>query len=324
MVEGKITSPWAEKVNTASPLPEYPRPQMVRENWLNLNGLWDYAIRPRGEDLPAAFDGKILVPFAIESALSGVGKNVGKDHRLWYRRTVSIPSAFKKKTILLHFGAVDWQCDVYVNGKKAGTHQGGYDPFSIDISGFVKAGPQEILVSVWDPSDEGPQPRGKQVNKPHAIWYTPVTGIWQTVWLEGVPKSFIAGTKQTPDIDKKNLRVQIIANALQAGDKIKISAWDDTQMVAEQQLEGTEAILNIANPKLWSPANPFLYGLRVAIIRKGKVIDEVKSYFAMRKISTGVDNNGIQRMLLNNEFVFSIRPARSGLVAGWAIYRPNG
>jgi beta-galactosidase/beta-glucuronidase len=189
MVPGKITTPWAEQVNADNPLPEYPRPQMVRKDWMNLNGQWQYSILPKTEEaVPASYLGKILVPFAVESALSGVGKPVGRDSVLWYERTVSAPSSLRKGTVLLHFGAVDWQCDVYVNGKKVGAHQGGFDPFSFDITAALnKGGNQEIAVRVWDPSDDGPQPRGKQINKPHGIWYTPVTGIWQTVWLEGVP-----------------------------------------------------------------------------------------------------------------------------------------
>ena len=312
LVEGKISTPWAEKVDPSGTLPEYPRPQMVRENWLNLNGLWDYAIRPLKENAPAVFDGKILVPFAVESALSGVGKNVGKDNRLWYNRTFSIPSSFKNKTTLIHFGAVDWQCEVYVNGKKAGTHQGGYDPFSLDISAFLKSGQQEIMISVWDPSDEGPQPRGKQVNKPHGIWYTPVTGIWQTVWLEGVPKTYIESTIQTPDVDQRNFNVKAVVRNMQPGDRLKITAWDGTQQVAEQEVEGADATLKINKPKLWSPKNPFLYDLRISVVRKRKVIDEVKGYFAMRKISMAEDQRGVQRMLLNDEFVFQYGPLDQG------------
>jgi beta-galactosidase/beta-glucuronidase len=160
---------------------------------MNLNGLWDYAIKPTGELKPTAFDGKILVPFAVESALSGVGKTPGKDNTLWYRRSFTVPSAFRGQNLLLHFGAVDWQCEVWVNGVRVGEHKGGYDPFSFDITSQVKkSGQQELVVRVWDPSDDGPQPRGKQVNKPRGIWYTPVTGIWQTVWLEAVPKTYIA------------------------------------------------------------------------------------------------------------------------------------
>ncbi len=209
MVTGKITSPWAEKVSSANPLPEYPRPHMVRKNWMNLNGLWKYSILPKGaEAIPASYNGNILVPFAVESALSGVGKTVGKDSVLWYEKTINVPSSLQKGAVLLHFGAVDWLCDVYVNGKNVGTHKGGYDPFTFDItSALGKGNAQKIAVRVWDPSDEGPQPNGKQVKQPRTIWYTPVTGIWQTVWLEAVPKTYIVSTKQTPDIDQKILQV---------------------------------------------------------------------------------------------------------------------
>ena len=207
IASAKILTPWAEQVNASSPLPEYPRPEMVRSNnWTNINGLWQYAILPKEQvTIPSVFPGKILVPFAVESALSGVAKTVGKDSVLWYQRSIAFTNNKDRQT-LLHFGAVDWLCDVFVNGKKVGTHQGGYDPFSFDITTALKKGSrQEIVVRVWDPSDDGPQPRGKQVKKPASIWYTPVTGIWQTVWIETVSKTYIAATKQTPDIDKKIL-----------------------------------------------------------------------------------------------------------------------
>ncbi|MGX5688305.1 glycoside hydrolase family 2 protein [Arcticibacter tournemirensis] len=314
IVKGKITSPWSENVNPSRVLPEYPRPQMVRENWANLNGLWNYSILPKDGAKPSAYQGKILVPFAVESALSGVGKRVGKDSILWYNTSVSIPSAMKGKRVLLHFGGVDWETEVYVNGKKVGMHQGGNDPFSFDItSSLKKSGKQEISVRVWDPTDEGPQPRGKQVRRPEGIWYTPVTGIWQTVWLEAVAQTYISGTKQTPDIDKKALIVSASVENAVKGDKVKISAWDGKSKVAETTVDaGTETALNIANPKLWSPDSPFLYDLRLSVIRNGKTVDEVKSYFAMRKSSMGKDANGIQRMLLNNEFVFQYGPLDQG------------
>lgn len=312
MVDGHISTPWAAQLNPAIPLPEYPRPQLVRENWLNLNGLWQYSIKPRTESAPKSFEGNILVPFPVESALSGVGKSVGKENRIWYRRTVTLPASYKNKLALLHFGAVDWECEVYVNGKKAGAHRGGYDPFTLDISPYLKSGVQEILIGVWDPSDEGPQPRGKQVTKPHAIWYTPVTGIWQTVWMEGVPETYIASTKQTPDVDRQQLQVTASVTNLQSGDRIKVSAWNGSQLVTEQLFDGTTGTLTINNPTLWSPANPFLYDLRVAVLRKGKVVDEAKSYFAMRKISMAADNKGVQRMLLNNKFVFQYGPLDQG------------
>lgn len=315
IVTGKIVSPWAEKVNAPAPLPEYPRPQMVRSNWLNLNGLWQYSILPKTQEtIPASFAGKILVPFAVESALSGVGKTVGKDSVLWYERTVAIPASFKKNTVLLHFGAVDWLCDVYINGKKVGTHQGGYDPFSFDITtALAKSGTQKLSIRVWDPSDDGPQPRGKQVKAPNSIWYTPVTGIWQTVWLEAVPKTYIISTKQTPDIDAKNIRVSAALQNSQPGDQLQVSAWKGTEKVAEQSAAANSDItLAIADPELWSPQHPFLYDLKVTVLRKGKKVDDVKSYFAMRKISMAPDANGIQRMLLNNKFLFQYGPLDQG------------
>nr|WP_026260166.1 sugar-binding domain-containing protein [Segetibacter koreensis] len=309
----KIVSPWAEKVNPTSPLAEYPRPQMVRSIWKNLNGLWDYSVLPKTEAMPSSYQGKILVPFAVESALSGVGKTVGKDSLLWYKSTFSVPSSMKGKNVLLHFGAVDWQTEVYLNGKKVGTHEGGYDPFTFDITSAIKKGNQQLEVRVWDPTDEGPQPRGKQVKNPEGIWYTPVTGIWQTVWIEAVPKTYIASTKQTPDIDKQTLTVAANVENLQSGDVVKVSAWDGINKIAEQSADGSApTTLTVSNPKLWSPENPFLYDLTVSVVRKGKVLDEVKSYFAMRKTSLAPDANGIQRMMLNNKFVFQYGPLDQG------------
>ncbi|MDB5250333.1 MAG: glycoside hydrolase family 2 sugar binding protein [Segetibacter sp.] len=315
----KIRTQWSDSVNPANPLPEYPRPQMVRTNWINLNGLWDYSIIPRDSldttiVIPAAFDGKILVPFPVESALSGVAKTVGKDSILWYRNVVTIPSKFSKQNILLHFGAVDWQCDVFVNGKRAGSHQGGFDPFSVDITPHLKKGTkQEIVVRVWDPTDDGPQPRGKQVKRPHGIWYTPVTGIWQTVWIEPVPKTYIASTWQTPEIDNQTVSVGAQLKNLLPTDRVSISIWDGAQKLAEKPLVGTgEVILPVPNAKLWSPDNPYLYDLKVSVTRNNKVIDTVRSYFAMRKMSIKPDANGVKRMLLNNEFVFQYGPLDQG------------
>jgi beta-galactosidase/beta-glucuronidase len=316
MAEGRIASHWAEQVSPQNPLPEYPRPHMVRENWQSLNGLWDYTVQPRAqqEQMPASYDGKILIPFAIESALSGVGQRVGKDSVLWYRNEIRVPARLRRQNVLLHFGAVDWQCDVYVNGQKVGSHEGGYDPFSFDITQYLNRGNrQEIAVSVWDPTDEGPQARGKQVRNPEGIWYTPVTGIWQTVWLESVPQTYIASTRQTPDIDQNSLTLTAEVENTQANDQLRVSAWDGNNKVAEQTVgAGSEVALQINNPKLWSPDKPFLYDLRVAVVRNGRVVDQVESYFGMRKISMEPDANGIQRMLLNNEFVFQYGPLDQG------------
>jgi beta-galactosidase/beta-glucuronidase len=309
----QLETRWAKEVSKTAPLPEYPRPQMVRDTWMNLNGSWDYAITSSDTQNPDAWQGKILVPYPVESSLSGVKKTVGKAQRLFYKRTVQLSSASKNKTVLLHFGAVDWQCDVFVNGKKAGTHSGGYDPFYFDVTPLLKkSGTQEITVSVWDPSDEGPQPRGKQVNTPKAIWYTPVTGIWQTVWLEFVNKSHIAGFKQVPDIDNKTLSVKTSVTGFQTGDIVRVIAMDGQAKIEVTKPDTSAIDLNIPSPKLWSPSTPHLYDLKIALVRKGKVIDEISSYFAMRKISMAPDKNGIQRMLLNNEFVFQYGPLDQG------------
>ncbi|MEP6683108.1 MAG: sugar-binding domain-containing protein [Parafilimonas sp.] len=313
-VGGRITSPWADSVNPSSVLPDYPRPQLQRNDWQNLNGLWQYAILPQAqaEAMPSTFQGNILVPFCVESALSGVGKTVGKDSVLWYEKTFSIISKTKSKKVLLHFGAVDWRADIYVNGTKVTTHEGGFDPFSVDITSALKKGIQQLAVHVWDPTDEGPQPRGKQEKHPNGIWYTPVTGIWQTVWLEVVPETYIVSTKQTPDLDSKTISVNTVVENILPGDLIHISAWKGEQKVAEKSGTDTTVSLAIDNPEMWSPSDPFLYGLKISIERKGKVVDEVKSYFAMRKISIAPDANGIQKMMLNNKFLFEYGPLDQG------------
>lgn len=314
-IKDRIATSWAEKVDPKAPLPEYPRPQLVRtNNWKNINGLWSYAITAKDQKEPASYQGGILVPFAIESALSGVGKTVGKDSVLWYKHMITVPAAMRAKDVLLHFGAVDWQAEVFVNGKSAGKHEGGFDSFTFNITHLLKKGAaQEIKVRVWDPTDQGPQPRGKQVRKPEGIWYTPVTGIWQTVWLESVPKTYIVSTTQTPDIDAKTLSVVVNAESLQPGDKIRLTAFDGKSKVAEEERDaGDQISLAIKNPKLWSAKAPFLYDLKIELIRNRKVIDEALSYFAMRKSSMGPDRNGIQRMLLNNEFVFQYGPLDQG------------
>lgn len=310
----KITTPWAEKVNPLNPLPDYPRPQMVRNEWKNLNGLWDYAITPEAEAMPKTFQGKILVPFAVESALSGVGKTVGPGNILWYRTRFTVPSTFRKKNILLHFGAVDWASEVFVNGVSAGKHRGGYDPFTFDITKLIKgSGPQLLELRVSDPVDKGPQPRGKQVLNPGGIWYTSVTGIWQTVWIEAVPETYIRTIKITPDIDMQNLKVDVRAESIVQGDMIHVSAWEGEKLISEKEFTpGETCYLPVKEPKLWTPDNPFLYDLKIAVRRKGKAMDEIRSYFAMRKISLQADENGVLRMMLNNKFTFQYGPLDQG------------
>ena len=265
------------------------------------------------EGFPTAYAGKILVPFAVESALSGVAKRVGKDSVLWYHTGIRLPDNFRNKKVLLHFGAVDWQCRVFVNGKEAGIHEGGYDPFTFDITSFLDGkNVNDISIRVWDPSDEGPQPRGKQVARPEGIWYTPVTGIWQTVWLEAVPQTYIRQIKITPDIDSgRILAVTGVENRL-PGDKLLVSMWDGSKKVTEQQADGEEMSVPVPDPKLWSPEHPFLYDLKLSLLRKGRVVDEVQSYFAMRKIASQSGPNSIMQILLNNKPVFQYGPLDQG------------
>ena len=309
----KIRTEWASKLDPANPLPAYPRPQLRRPDWQNLNGLWNYAIVAKSAAQPTDFSGKILVPFAVESSLSGVVDSVGQNQQLWYRTTFNAPRTKRSERVLLHFGAVDWEAEVLVNGTSVGTHRGGYDPFSFDITGQLTSGEQELVVRVWDPTSDGPQPRGKQLKKPRGIWYTPVTGIWQTVWLETVPNTYIASTKNTPDLDNATITVSAQVENAQAQDQLRVRVLDQGETVAEQTVAAdAPARLVIDNPTAWSPERPHLYDLEVALLRQGKVVDAVESYAALRKSSMAPDDQGIQRMLLNNEAYFQYGPLDQG------------
>lgn len=309
----KIKTAWAEKINPQSVHGEYPRPAMQRKAWKNINGLWDYAILPRGKAIPEKFDGKILVPFAVESSLSGVMKEVGVEKELWYRTSFEVPADWKGKNILLHFGAVDWKTDIWINDIKVGTHEGGYTPFSFNITPFLKGGNQNMLVKVWDPTSDGPQPRGKQLKEPKGIWYTPVTGIWQTVWLEPVAKKSIENLRIVPDLDNGTATVSADVKEADYGDIIEVTVFDGSSIVASAKAAvGEELAISVNNAKLWSPESPFLYDLTVKLISKGKVTDEVKSYFGMRKISMKKDEFGIVRMQLNNKDYFQFGPLDQG------------
>jgi hypothetical protein len=314
-VEGHMMTRWAKDVSPDNVHPEYPRPQMVRKDWTNLNGLWDYAIRPVGEEnAPGEFDGQILVPFPLESALSGVMKRLAPDQRLWYRRTIEVAKPAHGGGVLLHFGAVDWQCEVFVNGKSVGKHTGGYDPFTFDVSNALKANTseQEVVVSVSDPTDANWQPRGKQVRDPKGIWYTPTSGIWQTVWLEVVPASYLRMIAPTPRVEDK--MVFIGYDAVNARDGIlKAVVRDGDKVVAQGQSKvGLPLELPIPSPKLWSPASPHLYDLTVTLLVDGRPVDEVTSYFGMRKIALGKDKDGITRIMLNGEPLFQYGPLDQG------------
>jgi beta-galactosidase/beta-glucuronidase len=302
----KMRTAWAEQINPASVLPEYPRPLLERQAWLNLNGEWEYAIQEKGKAEPASFDGKILVPFAVESSLSGVQKTVTEKQELWYKRTFTIPSAWKGKQILLNFGAVDWRTDVFVNDVFIGSHQGGYTPFTFNITPFLNgANAQKLVVRVWDPTDRSFQPRGKQVSNPNSIWYTAVSGIWQTVWIEPVTENHITVIKSIPNIDAETVEVTVQTSDCQSLDVVEVKLLDNgTPIASAKGLSGKTLRIPVKNPKLWSPESPVLYDMKVSILRSGKPVDEVSSYTAMRKISTARDANGIMRMQLNNKNYF--------------------
>ncbi|MDR2953949.1 MAG: beta-galactosidase [Prevotella sp.] len=309
----KIKTKWAETLDPNNVLPEYPRPIMERADWSNLNGLWEYAILPVGQQEPQSFDGQILVPFAVESSLSGVMKSLGKDNELWYKRTFTVPSSWKGKNVLLHFGAVDWKAEVYINDVKVGSHTGGYTPFCFDVTPYLTSGNQKLVVKVWDPTNDGYQARGKQINNPNGIWYTPVSGIWQTVWLEPVNKKFITNIKAVADIDKSKLSVCVGTENTTPGDVVEVVVKDGGQVISKNKVAvGQNIQIPMPNAKLWSPESPFLYDLEVNLLEKGKVADKVNSYAAMRKVSTRKDRNGITRIQLNNKNYFHFGPLDQG------------
>lgn len=299
----KIMTEWGENIDPNNVLPEYPRPQLVRGEWINLNGLWDYAIKPANEEMPEIFDGKILVPFAVESALSGVGKSVGEDDALWYSREFKLPKEWKNSRIRLNFGAVDWKAEVYVDDKFVGEHKGGYAPFAFDITDSLsKKKTHKLVVKVTDGTDSAFQPRGKQVANPNGIWYTAVTGIWQTVWMEPVNEVVVESYSAKADIEKSILNVRAIARGAKVGDDCLIELIENGEVISSAN--GADVILNVENPKLWSPDSPHLYDLRITIYRNGEILDQVMGYAAMREISVVVDKKGYKRMALNGEPLF--------------------
>lgn len=308
----KIKTEWADKVDPQNVLPEYPRPIMERPQWLNLNGLWDYAITKKDAPLPKTFDGKILVPFAIESSLSGVGKTIKADQSLWYERKFQIPEDWKGKNVLLNFGAVDWKAEVFVNGNKIGEHTGGYTPFSFNITKNLKDGENSLAVRVWDSTGNG-LPRGKQIENPRGIFYTSVSGIWQTVWLEPVSASHISGLKITPDLDSSSFDIKVDSDDKSATATIKV--LDNGKVVAQTTAAANKtANIPVKNPKLWWPKSPFLYDLEITLSNKGgEQVDSVKSYAAMRKFSIAKHGRfGGVDFTLNNKKFFTFGPLDQG------------
>ncbi len=324
---GQLMTKWAKDVSPEKAHVEYPRPQLVRKDWLNLNGLWDYAIRPMSEERPQGFDGKILVPFPVESALSGVMKRVAPESVLWYRRGIQLPEGWEGRRVLIHFGAVDWHARVWVNGQEVGEHKGGYDPFSFDITAALGGKSEgELLVSVADPTDGSFQPRGKQIRNPHGIWYTPTTGIWQTAWLEPVPEAHIRSLKLIPDVDNSQILITVETAGTGPDHLVDIELKSLRPAMKVVAQPGKQVSVRIPEPRLWTPDDPHLYDVDVQLAGPGAVgakADRVSSYFGMRKVSLGKTPDGILRILLNNRFVFQYGPLDQGFWPDGLYTAPN-
>mgnify|MGYP003312472461 CR=1 FL=1 len=311
-----LMTEWGEKVTPENAWREYPRPQMVRGNWTNLNGEWDYAVTSvtNTPGRPEKWDGKILVPFAIESALSGVGKLLEPDQFLWYSRKIECrPNPGER--VLLHFGGVDFRTMVFIGHKEVTDvpHEGGQNPFTLDITDYVTEGENELTVCVWDPTENFVNSRGKQSFKPHGCFYTRVSGIWQTVWMEPVEKTHVADFYASSDIDAGLVNVDVDAAGLQDGDEVTVKLLDGSKEIATAI--GANVSIPVDGMKLWTPDSPFLYGINVTIERDGKVIDSVDGYTACRKISVMRDEkniNGYKRLALNNEIMFQFGPLDQG------------
>ena len=301
-----ITTPWTEKVDPKDPWPEYPRPQMVRADWTSLNGIWQYAFLPAGVK-PGKYDGEIVVPFPVESPLSKVRKAVPAGNFIWYRRMFTAPQLNDGQRLCLNFEAVDWEAVVFVNNQEIGTHRGGYDCFSFDITDAVKSGTDnDLVVRVKDGGQY--QPVGKQnpnaIFKPQGVYYAQSSGIWHPVWLEVVPAVYIRDLRITPDVDNSTVTVQV--NTSDGTSSVaSVSVLDSGKVIAEGL--GTNLTLKVTEVKTWSPDTPFLYDL---IVRVGA--DEVRSYFGMRKIALGKDEKGVLRMFLNGKPVFMAGPLDQG------------
>lgn len=299
MTEAMLT-PWGEALDREHPLPEYPRPQLRRNSYLNLNGIWEYAITKTAEK-PAAMQGEIVVPFSPETPLSGVGHILQPDEYLWYRRSVTLPEGFfRGGRLLLHFGAVDQCCTVWVNGQEAGSHTGGYLPFALDVTELIEGDAFTLELRVTDPTDTGSLSRGKQRLKNTGIWYTPQSGIWQTVWMECVPENYLRSLRITPKPEENAVHIRLEADdpAMAA-----VTICRDGGIIAEGQTdENGESTLTIPAEelRLWSPENPFLYD--VSIVLPGG--DRVESYFGMRSFGIGRDEKGLPRLLLNGKPYF--------------------
>ena len=318
----KIKTKWAAEVDPKNPLPEYPRPQLVRQEWQNLNGLWQYAITPQTQrTIPTQWDGQILVPFPVESSLSGVMRMLDKNYYLWYQREFTVPENWAGQHVILNFGAVDYQARVFVNGTALGNHTGGFDSFAFDITDYLKDGVNTLAVLAIDNTDEVTQPLGKQRYNPGgagSIWYNQVSGIWQTVWLEPVSAASIADIRSTADVDNGKLTVKVTGTGTAATDQVRlVLKFGGSEVAQTTGAVGSDLELSVPNAKLWSPSTPNLYDLDVTLLSGGKEVDHVQSYTAMRKISMRQLESGEWRFQLNNKDLFHFGPLDQG-------YWPDG
>lgn len=298
-----IKTRWADKIDIEKPLAEYPRPQLVRNDWQCLNGKFDFTVTSKTEEIPRDFDSEIIVPFAPETYLSGIERTVEPDEYIWYRKKFILDDCFEGKRTLLHFEAVDWRCMVYVNEKPVGTHQGGYLPFSFDITEYLREGFNELIVRVFDPTETGWQDRGKQVRKSTGFWYTATSGIWQTVWLEPVAENHIKNLKLTPDLDSSEIRIE---TEISYGEETNLRAIikEGDNIVFAGKIEKDKTV-KLKNVRTWSPEDPFLYDIVIALCDEDeKILDVVSSYFGMRKFSIGYDDKAVPRLYLNNKPYF--------------------
>lgn len=310
-----IKTRWAADVTPDNVWKEYPRPQLERKAWQSLNGLWEYSVQPvECESMDESAQGSILVPFAIESSLSGVGRKLEENQALWYRRTVEIPQNWKGQNVILHFDAVDWDATLWVNGTKVTRHTGGYTAFSADITPYLQEGAQTIVLKVLDPGDDGHRPVGKQTRNPGGIWYTSVSGIWQSVWMEPVSAAGnIEDYKVLTDIKEGTITLFPKLNGVQDGDKLKVKLTMKGRRAAKATVQaGDSIVLKLKNPELWTPENPALYDFTIKFKRGLKTLDKVKGYTAMREIGVKADALGHKRLALNGEIYFQYGPLDQG------------
>ena len=316
----KIKTKWGVDLDPKNVWPEYPRPQLERKDWINLNGPWSYSISDPVNLKPEIHDGKILVPFSVESSLSGVMRPLTNKEVIWYEKEFTLPDEWKNKKIILHFGAVDWKCTLFINTIRVGEHLGGYSPFCFDITERLKEGTNKIVLQVYDPTDRSYQPRGKQTMNPGSIWYTPISGIWQTVWLEPVNENYITNLEINNNFDEKEIKINFRSNS---EEKLPLSVTVEYQGKSIEVVKSstnTETTIKIPDEDFhpWSPSEPNLYDIKAELLTEsGDVLDSIKSYTNIRKIEQKKDSSGNFRIFLNNKPLFNMGTLDQG-------YWPDG